>query len=151
MSTTTTPEAVLRKVADIASLAGFKVGPHPQVANMLVCGFDMGGGRTQTVYIAPCGKLPDGSDVIAFQSPCMALKKGLLTGMSRKTALDLLTRNGNLGCGAFCIENFGEIDVLCVRSTQIVDTMEVEEFSLHVSAVAVIADEYERENGTDVF
>ena len=40
---------------------------------------------------------------------------------------------------------------MMVVSSQIVDTMEVEEFKTHVNCVALVADEYERECGHDNF
>lgn len=150
MSTSTNTN-VMQKVEQIATMAGYKVQQHPQMPDMIVCPFDMGNGRSQVVYLHPCGQSFEGQDVICFMSPCMSVKKGLLKGLSKKVASNLLQRNSCLKTGAFAIVNFDNIDLLVVRSTQIVDTMEVEEFRMHVNACAVIADEYEREHGTDVF
>ncbi len=149
MDTATTE--VLRKVNEIAALAGYTVQPHDQVEDMLVCPFDMGGGRSQIVYIHPVGQTPDGMEIISFFSPCAAVKQGFLNGLSKRHAVDLLRRNGMLLGGQFAVVDFGNIDLLVVRSTQIVDTMEVEEFRMHANLVAMVADDYEREMGTDVF
>ena len=71
---TTTSVAVIGKVQEIASLAGYKTSMHPQIPDMLVCPFDMGGGRSQAVYIQPCGQTPEGQDIVCFVSPCMSFK-----------------------------------------------------------------------------
>jgi len=142
---------VSRKVEEIGTMAGFKLGRHQQIPEMIVCPFDMGQGRSQTVYITPVGQTPAGEDLVCFMSPCQTVKKGLLGSMPKNQAVDLLRRNSQLITGSFAIQQFGDTDILVVRSTQIVDTMEIEEFKFHANFVAIIADEYEREHGTDVF
>lgn len=143
--------AVLEKVTQIATMAGYTVKPIPE-RNFVAVPFDMGNGRKQVVYIRYIGQTPDEQDVVSFDSPCLEVKKGWLRGLSKDKALDLLKRNANLLFGAFAIEQLeGDHDVLIVCSNQILDTMEVEEFDAHVRAVAVIADEYEKEHGQDVF
>jgi hypothetical protein len=147
----TTTTNVTQKVEEIANMAGYQLGRHPQVPEMLVCNFDMGNGRSQAVYIMPIGQAPGGEEMVSFISPCQRMKKGLLGSMSKSQAVDLLKRNANLIAGCFAIQSVGDVDVLVFRSTQIVDTMEIEEFKFHLNLVGFIADEYEREHGTDVF
>lgn len=147
----TTAVDVSQKIEEIGNMAGYKLARHPQAPETLVCPFDMGNGRSQSVYIMPVGKTPTGEDIACFMSPCAALKKGLLGSMSKNQAIDLLKRNANLVTGSFAIEKVGDKEILVVRSTQIVQTMEIEEFKFHVNIVSIIADEYEREHGTDVF
>jgi hypothetical protein len=142
---------VLEKVSQIATMAGYTVKSMPE-RNFVAVPFDMGNGRKQVVYVRYIGQTPDEHDVVSFDSPCMEVKKGWLRGLSKDRAIDLLKRNANLLFGRFAIEQIeGEDDVLIVCSTQIIDTMEVEEFDAHCRAVAVIADEYEKELGTDHF
>ena len=146
-----TATQVMQKVEEIGAMAGFQLSRHPNIPEMIVIGYDMGNGRTQTVYVHTCGKTPEDQDLICFMSPCQAVKKGLLKGMGKDQAVDLLHRNGQLVVGSFAIADFGGTDILVVRSTQIVDTMEVEEFRFHANFVAILADRYEQEHGEDVF
>jgi hypothetical protein len=144
---------VLEKVSQIAAMAEMPVQRHPS-EQMLIASFDMGAGRHQLVYIRYVGETPDGHDSISFMSPCMELKKGGWFGgaLTRKRAVDLLRRNAALLFGSFALYTFtGGEQVLVVVSSQIVETMEVEEFRTHLGAVAFVADHYERELGTDVF
>ena len=143
--------AVLEKVAQIATMAGYQVKSFPE-RNFVAVPFDMGEGRKQVVYIRYIGQTPDEHDVVSFDSPCMEVKKGWLAGLSKNQAVDLLKRNASLLFGSFAIEQLeGDADVLIVCSNQILDTMEVEEFDAHCRAVAVVADDYEKELGRDEF
>ena len=146
-------DQVLQKVLQIASMAGFNVEPHPNARDTLAAGFDMGGGRKQMVFIRYTGTTPDGHNTICFWSPCMQLKKGGLFGhqLGKTQAIDLLRRNSMLAFGAFALINFDSRDLLAVMSSQIVETMEVEEFKTHISFVALAADAYEQEIGKDEF
>jgi hypothetical protein len=142
---------IMQNVEEIGAMAGFQLSRHPNIPNMIVVPYNMGNGRTQTAYVHSCGKTPEDQDLICFMSPCRAVKKGLVKGMGKDQAIDLLRCNGQFVVGSFAIQNFGGDDILVVRSTQIVDTMEVEEFRFHANFVAIIADRYEQEEGTDVF
>ena len=142
---------VLEKVRKISAIADYHAQPHPE-DDMLVISFDMGRGRSQMVYVRYIGQTPDGHDSVLFMSPCLELKIGLFSGLGRRRAVDLLRRNAQLRFGSFALFAFkGGTDVLMVVSSQIVDTMEVEEFKTHVNCVALVADEYERECGHDNF
>jgi hypothetical protein len=145
-------EAVYEKIKQIASVAGIKIGKHPE-SDVLCAGFELQGGRTQMVFVCHAGETPQGQDVVCFMSPCMRLKKGLLggPGLSRDRAIDLLRRNSRMLFGYFALHNMSGVEVLMVCSDQIVDTMEVEEFMNHLGACASIADHYEQEHGRDDF
>lgn len=142
--------AVFERVQQVAAIAGYKVGPHPE-QDLLVAGFDMGNGRSQMVYIAHVGQTGDGKDVISFMSPCMTVKRGLFGGLSKRRAVHLLRLNSQMLFGCFALYTFQNEDVLMVSSSQIVDTMEVEEFSSHLQACAQLADAYEQKVGQDNF
>lgn len=144
---------VLERVSQVADKADFKLHPHPN-GSVLMVKFNMGDGRSQTVYIEHTGKTFDGQDCVTFMSPCKVLKKERILGggLNKNQVMDLLRRNAKLHFGSFALETFeGRNDVLVVMSSQIVETMDVEEFKTHVSFVAYAADEYERECGQDVF
>lgn len=141
---------VLSKVEEIAGLAGYKVNRHPS-GSLLMISFDMGRGRSQNVFIVPCGTTPDGKNVVSFSSPCMAVKKGMFKGIGKAQALDLLRRNAMLKFGHFAIASAGDCEGIMACASQIVETMEIEEFEALANTVAIIADEYEREHGQDQF
>ncbi|MBL1216237.1 MAG: hypothetical protein D8M59_01940 [Planctomycetes bacterium] len=153
MSTNTNQQqsqTTLQRVQEIGEMAGITLVQHPS-CDMLVCHFDMGGGRTQNVYIRHCGTTPDGQDVVCFMSPCMTLEKGFLKGMGKNQAIDLLQRNAQLLFARFAIQTLPDGDLLVVCSDQIVDTMEVDEFKHHLFCVGGIADNFEKEHGRDMF
>ncbi|MGD2109635.1 MAG: hypothetical protein PVI86_09615 [Phycisphaerae bacterium] len=144
---------VMEKVSQIATMADMACQKVPD-DHMLVLGFDLGGGRRQAVFLRYLGQTPDGHDIVTFMSPCLEVKKmGFLRGgLSRNQAIDLLRRNAMLGFGSFALTSYAQgREVLMVVTTQLVDTMEVEEFRTHVCFVAAAADEYEREHGYDRF
>ena len=150
-SSTSTVEKTMVKVEEIAALAGYKVSRPAQMPDSIQVAFDMGGGRSQNVFIHHAGATAEGQDVVQFLSPCMVVKKGLFKGIGKSQALNLLNRNANLLWGYFAVTSAGDTEGVMVCSTQIVDTMEVEEFRAHVNYLAVIADGYEREHGLDQF
>jgi hypothetical protein len=141
----------VRKIEDIAALAGCAVQRHENNSNLLLCRTILSSGRMQLVYLHPAGQTMDGREVVCFVSPCLPLKNGILNRIQRRDLLDLLEQNGQLLMGHFAIQKFGDVDALVVRSTQILDTMEIEEFKAHLNFVACIADQYERAHGNDVF
>jgi phage FluMu protein Com len=143
-------DRAFEKLKKVASLAGCKVQDHPG-GRMLAAGFELGGGRRQVVYMSYMGQTPDGKDIVSFMSPALEMKKGLLSGVSKKMALDLLKRNPHIPFGSFGIHTMDGMDLIMVSSNQIVDTMDVEEFDAHIQCVALVADEYEREHGQDNF
>jgi hypothetical protein len=143
---------ILERVTQIAAMADLHVERHPEAPDMLVAGFDMGGGRKQTIFIRYIGQTPDGHNCISFMSPCQEVKRGLLGGgLSKGAAVDLLRRNSVLPFGAFALAQVGKADVLMVISNQIVETMEIEEMKAHMGFVTGVADAYEQELGVDDF
>lgn len=104
--------------------------------------------RTQTVYIDHSGQTPDGHDTICFFSPCRAFGRGMLSGLGKRDAINLLRRNKKLPWGHFALHEFdGEEEVLMVCSDQLVETMDVDELKTHINWIAIIADAYEIERG----
>ncbi len=150
MTHATTSSSVLDKVKEIASLAGFNIHQTPGT-NSLQLNFDMGGGRSQIVYVAHTGRTGDGKDVVQFVSPCLCVQKGMFKGLSKSLALDLLRRNAALLWGFFALADAGDSEGVMVCANQIVDTMEVEEFRANVNYLAIVADQYEREHGKDLY
>ena len=148
-------QRIFDRLGEIAAIAGFNLHTveegHP-LAGLPAAGFDLGGGRSQRVFIRPAGATPDGHDVVTFVSPCLLVKTGFLAGLSKDQAVDLLLRNENLYFARFGVWRMAKADMIVVSCDQILDTMEPQEFSSLVQSVAVAADAYEQEHGKeDVF
>jgi hypothetical protein len=139
---------VLTKIEQIARMADLRCQRRGE---LLFFGFDMGGGRTQTLAIGHMGEGDDGMNVIVFFSPCQSISSGLLGGLSKSSAVGLLKNNATLPFGHFAIMQLGEQDMVCVRATQLLETMEVKEFEALCYSVAQIADAWEQKIGQDKF
>lgn len=138
----------LDTVEGIATDAGFEPERHQ---DSIVIKFGLPGEREQSVFVAESGQSPGGMTVISFVSPCKRLKPGFLGGMSKAQALDLLRRNAALPFAAFCLLSAGEGEMVCVRGTQLLETMDLAEFAASIECVATFADRYEAEQGRDDF
>lgn len=115
------------------------------------CQFLLARNRSQVLEIRQVARTADGLTVIAFESPCQRLGAGFLRGLSGVQALRLLKLNASLPIGAFCILERDGQELLAVRSTQLLETMDSEELSTHCMAVAQLADQWEERIGKDEF
>jgi hypothetical protein len=148
---TNTATSALEKVRTIASMAGVPLRWQDENQHCLACHCDMGNGRTQMIFIFHMGATPEGQDIVAFSSPCVQLQDDGRGGWISINPADLLRMNSQLVWGSFAVETAGDKQYLVVRDTQIVDTMEVEEFRAHLGLVSRIADDYESRFGVDIF
>ena len=139
---------ILTKVERIARMADLRCQRQD---NLLMFGFDLGGGRNQTVAIGHMGETEDGLNVIVFFSPCQRLSSGLMGGLSKGNSLSLLKHNADLPFGHFSIMQIGDHETVCVRATQILETMEVKEFEANCRSVAQVADAWEQKLGRNEF
>lgn len=139
---------ILDTVEGIAVDAGFEPERHQ---DSIVIKFALPAGREQSVFVAESGRSPGGMTVISFLSPCQRLKAGFLGGMSKGHALDLLRRNAALPFAAFSLLSTDKGDVVCVRGTQLLETMDLAEFAASCECVATFADRYESDQGRDDF
>jgi succinyl-CoA synthetase alpha subunit len=71
--------------------------------------------------------------------------------MSKTVAVQLLKANAKLDFGHFCTMSLGGDEMICVRATQILETMEVEEFQQNCLNVARLADAWEEKIGKNEF
>lgn len=139
---------IVAKIHQVAGMAGIK---GQRDGNLLSFAWDFGEGRDQMVYIAPFAETDDGLNVICFFSPCQRLGTGFLSGISKQTALQLLRTNSELDFGHFAVMKLGGDEMICVRATQILETMEVQEFEQQCLAVARLADAWEEKIGKNEF
>ena len=139
---------IVAKIHQVASMAGIK---GQRQGDLLSYGWDFGDGRDQTIYVAPFAETDDGLNVICFFSPCQQLGTGFLSGMSKQVAIQLLRTNAELEFGHFAVMKLGGDEMICVRATQILETMEVQEFEQKCLAVARLADAWEEKIGKNEF
>ena len=141
---------VLNSVREVATLAGLKTTIDEQ-RMCVVCGFCLPNGRTQQVYIRYGGATGEGKDVVTFFSPCLVVKNGFMSGISKSMALELLARNEQILFARFGIWRSGDADLIVASADQLLDTMDPEEFASLASFVAVNADSFEQANGGDQY
>lgn len=139
----------LEKVEQIAKMADIKGQRRDDLLGFM---FALGGGRDQLVYVGEFGETHDGMSVICFFSPCEKVGGGFFGGLSKAKAMQLLRASANLQFGHFCVMQLGKDEMVCARATQILETMEVQEFLAHISTVAMAADAWEKNAvGSDQF
>lgn len=139
---------LLEKINQVAAMAGIR---GQRQGNVLVYSWELGGGREHICYVAPLRETDAGLHIICFFAPCERIDQGLLSGMSRVTAIKLLRYNANLDFGHFCLMKIGEEELLCVRATQILETMEIQEFEENCLGIVRLADAWEEKLGRDEF
>lgn len=141
---------VLNKIKEIGTMAGLRSmvdEPHGHV----VTGFGFPDGRSQNVFIRHIGTVGNDHNVVRFFSPAMQVKKGVLSGLSKQRAVELLARNENTLFARFGIWQGGGSDMIVASADHLLETLDPEEFRASAGHVAVAADKYEQENGRDVF
>ncbi len=139
---------VLQRLEKLAADAGLSPEIHD---GSVVVKLRLSGGREQAVFISESGTGPRGETVIGFLSPCERLKTGFLQGISKAKSLDLLQRNAAMPFASFCMLSAKGTEMLCVRSTLMLETMDPPEFQAAAECVAAFADRYEAEQGRDDF
>lgn len=139
---------VVSRLEHILKSAGF---PSEKCDIGLRCRFRLQENREQTVEIEPIAKTPQGNQIIAFFSRCQRLRSGLFGQLSWSQSTRLLRFNARLPIGHFCIKEIQGQRYLVVMSTQILDTMDREELTVHLDAVARLADQWEERLNKDEF
>lgn len=139
---------IIGKIEQIARMADLHFQRN---GDYLMLSFDLGQGRDQTIGVGPLEETFDGMNVILFFSPCQRLSKGLMGGLSKSDAVNLLRYNAHLPFGHFCIMEIDGHETVCVRATQLLETMEVQEFRANCQGVATVADGWEQRIGKNEY
>ncbi len=129
------------KVVNVASRAGLKV--MVKNPNYIQCSFDLGGGRSQVVHLAPVGDLV-GQTVVQISTPVKELPSEPLPA---QFADKLLCANGGFKIGCFGIQESLGRRVLMFSHNMILDTLDPEEFKVVVLALAATGDDWEAKLG----
>lgn len=142
--------SLLKKVENIAALAGLK-GRIDESGQHFAMGFSLGQGRSQTVFVRPSGKTPEGQDILTMFSPALTVKKGMFAGMSRDQALELLRLNENTYFARFGIWEDDRNSMIVASSDLLLETTDPDELKAHALYVAMAADGYEFKHGRDAY
>ncbi|MHC8863730.1 hypothetical protein ACYVVI_00930 [Arenicellales bacterium IMCC57338] len=132
----------LDKVAKVAELAGIS-GKIDDERMEFMSGFNISETRSQMVNIRPVGKAINEEDVVMIYSPCLIVKKGMLSGISKEQAIELLRQNEGSMFGRFGIWRFKDEDMIVVSSDHMVATLDPAELEMHMLYIAQMADKYE--------
>ena len=141
---------VLKRISEVAALAGLRGQIHEDTMRFGM-GFNLPEGRSQVVYVRQTAQALDGKTVVTFMSPCLVIKKGLLAGISKETAIELLQLNENVLFARYGIVEFDKETLVVASADHLLDTLDPEEFNASAWHVAFAADQYERKHGRDDF
>lgn len=152
---------LLNEIESIADQAGFDGVRQREEENeadtVLFYDVELDGGREQRVIVGHFEEREDGGNVIAFISPCEAIEEGWFSGLSSYEMRSILHLNSQFSAGHFCIWTTGvgiypdHTELLAMRSTQLLESMDPAEFELQCRSVAELADTWEEKIGQDEF
>ncbi len=139
---------ILQKVESVAALAGLS----GTIENGHFCmGFDVGGGRSQGLYVRPAGHTPDGKVVVTLFSPARILPKGVFRRLGRGEAIELLKLNEQMLFARFGLCEWENQMMVVASIDAIVDTLDTDEILAYAMFVSQAADDYESRYGGDQF
>ena len=138
----------LERVKEVATLAGLK-GEVDEKKKHFQMWFMLPGDRRQGVFVRDSSA--KGRKVVTFFSICMAVKKGLMSGLSKEMAIELLETNERLHFARYGIW-VTEKEVTVVASADcLLDTLDPAECHNAAWSVAFAADRFEHKHGQDKF
>lgn len=140
----------LERVAEIATLAGIN-GRIDEDRLRFEAGFGLAGNRSQVVYVRVTGATIGDSPVVSFVSPCLLVKSGFMSGISKEQALELLRLNEQTLFARFGLWVNGNQNMVVASVDHLLDTLDPEEFRANMLSVATAADAYEQKHGKDMF
>ena len=142
--------AQLKQISEVAALAGLK-GEISDDGSAFMLGFELNGGRSQVVRVRPTMQTPDGQPIVTIESPALVVKKGLLSGISKDQAIELLRLNETVPFARFGIVENGEASMIVASIDHLLGTLDPDELRHSAWCVAMAADDYEAQHGGDVF
>ena len=140
---------VLERIAEIATLAGLK-GEIDEENLRFITGYEFEDSRRQMVFVRDTTRNPE-QRIVTLYSPCLMVKKGLLGGVSKAMALELLRANENLHFARFGVLELPKETLIVASVDHLLDTLDPPEFEASALHVALAADQYEHRHGQDEF
>jgi len=140
----------LKTISEVAALAGLR-GQIDDESQAFVLGFQLNDGRSQMVRVRPTMRTPDGQPIVSVESPCLVVKKDLLSGMSKERALDLLRMNESTPFARYGIVELEGAGMVVASIDHLLETLDPDELKHSAWCVAIAADKYEEITGKDVY
>lgn len=107
----------------------------------------MPGDRSQIVMVRDSSAQE--RSVVTFFSPCLVLKKGLVSGLSKETAIELLLANEKMHFARYGIWELDKAITIVASCDCLLDTLDPPECRNAVWSVAFAADRFEHGRGHD--
>lgn len=134
----------LERVKQVASLAGLK-GEIDEERMQFQMLFVLDDDRKQAVFVRD--RRSKSRKAITVFSPCLAVKKGLMSGLTKETAIELLQANQRLELARYGIWESEKETLVLASYDCLLDTLDPAEFHAAVWSVAFAADWFERRSG----
>lgn len=138
---------VLEKVDEIATLAGLKGHLEEDTLRYFI-GIKLDDARRQGVWVRDITRSPE-HRVVTVYSPCLVIKKGLLSNISKERALELLRANEDLLFARYGIIESQKEMLIVASIDHLLDTLDPLEFEASVIHIAMAADAYEKKYGKE--
>lgn len=138
----------LARVKEIASQAGLK-GEVDEERRLFEMRFLLPGDRRQGVAVRDSSA--QGRQVVTFFSPCLVVKKGLVSGFSKEMAIELLEANEKLHFARYGIWELDREFTVVASVDCLLDTLDPDECHNAAWSVAFAADQFEHRHGQDSF
>lgn len=138
----------LERVREVASLAGLKCRIDEE-RGQVEMGFRLDQQRSQLVYIRDTSN--DKRQAVTIFSPCLIVSKGLIAGLSKETAIQLLRQNEQISFARYGIWESDTQTMVVASYDHLLDTLDPQELESTAWSVAIAADMFEREHGQDKF
>jgi len=143
--------SILERVAAIAAAANVE-GTIDEAKLRFVARYQFESGRSQTVYVHATDRVEQG-EIVTVYSPCLKVKQGLLGGLSKDLAVELLRWNESLRFARFALWEHAEEPVVVASLDHLLQTLDPPELSLSIDWVVRAAEEFEKRHakGADHF
>jgi hypothetical protein len=138
----------MERVKEVATLAGLK-GQLDEEQAQFQMRFMLPGDRKQGVFVRDSSA--KGRKVVTFFSVCLVVKKGLVSGLSKEIAVDLLKANERLHFARYGIWEFDKEFTVVASCDCLLDTLDPDECHNAAWSVAFAADQFEHRHGQDRF
>ena len=138
----------LERVKEVAALAGLK-GDVDEERKQFQLLFALPGERRQLVYVRDSSAKE--REVVTFFSPCLVVKKGLVSGFSKEMAIDLLKTNERLHFARYGLWELDKEFTVVASFDCLLGTLDPDECHKAAWSVAFAADRFEHQQGQDRF
>lgn len=138
----------LARVKEIATQAGLK-GEVDEERRLFQMRFLLPGDRRQGVSVRDSSA--KGRQVVTFFSPCLVVKKGLVSGFSKEMAIELLEANETLHFARYGIWELDREFTVVASVDCLLETLDPDECHNAAWSVAFAADQFEHRHGQDSF